>query len=56
MMGIWSVGTGAHRRARWRRGSFAQVDRAQTETLAETYVVMGWLYKEPPLLTVMMAI
>jgi hypothetical protein len=56
MMGIWSVGTGAHRRARWRRGSFVQVDQAPIKTHAETYVEMGWLYKELPLLTVTMAI
>jgi hypothetical protein len=41
-MGIWSVGTGAHRRARWRRGSFALVDRAPIKTHAETYVEMDW--------------
>jgi hypothetical protein len=56
MMGIWSVGMGAHRPARWRRGLFAQVGQAPIKTHAETYVVMGWLYKEQPHLTVTTAI
>jgi hypothetical protein len=56
MMGIWPVGTGAHRRVRWRRGSFAQVDQAPIKTHAETYVEMGWLYKESRLLTATTAI
>jgi hypothetical protein len=56
MMGIWAVGTGAHRHARWRRSSVAQVGRAPIKTHAETYVEMGWFYKESPLLTVTMAI
>jgi hypothetical protein len=56
MMGTWSVGTGAHRRAKSRRGSFAQVDRASIKTHAETYVEMDLLFKEAPLLTATTAI
>ena len=56
MMGTWSVETGAHRRVRWRRGSFAQVEQAPIKTHVETYVEMAWLYKEQALLTVTTAI